>query len=95
MRVKVGEPVWVRSTKKGSPEPFVPATITNVQQGGARLTVKRPDGTEGAYDTRNADLAQDQFILRRYDAAHNKRDMADTLIPHLCSNVSNKIDMAA
>ena len=49
------EPVWLRGAK-GSSEPFIPAIVTNVQQGGARLTVKQADGSEQAYDTRNADL---------------------------------------
>ena len=56
MRVKVGDPVWVRNTKKGAADPFSAGTIVNVQQGGARLTVKLPNGTEQPYDTRHADL---------------------------------------
>mmetsp|Transcript_64144 Transcript_64144/g.106620 ORF Transcript_64144/g.106620 Transcript_64144/m.106620 type:complete len:1736 (-) Transcript_64144:276-5483(-) len=55
MPPKNGEPVWIRGVK-GDAEPFQPATIVNVQQGGARLTVARQDGTQQAFDANNADV---------------------------------------
>ncbi len=55
MPLKVGEAIWLRA-QKGSAEPFIPGTVTNVQQGGARLTVKGSDGKEVALDNKNADV---------------------------------------
>jgi len=53
--MRVGDPCWLRAPK-GSAEPFAPGTIVNVQQGGDRLTVKKQDGTEVAFDSKNADV---------------------------------------
>jgi myosin heavy subunit len=53
-KVKVGDSVWLRGGK-GS-DPFVQATIGNVQQNGARITVKRAAGGEETLDTAKADF---------------------------------------
>jgi len=48
--------VWLRGSKE-SKEPFVSATVTNVQQNGARVTVKRSSGDpEETLDTSKHDL---------------------------------------
>ena len=54
--MKIADNVWLRSEGKSEGAPFVLGSITNVQQGGARLTVRRPDGTEGTFDNRSADV---------------------------------------
>ena len=55
--MKISDAVWLRSEGKNvDGAPFVLGSITNVQQGGARLTVRRPDGTEGTFDNRSADV---------------------------------------
>ena len=55
--MKISDAVWLRSEGKNvDGPPFVLGSITNVQQGGARLTVRRPDGTEGTFDNRSADV---------------------------------------
>ena len=55
--MKISDAVWLRSEGKNvDAPPFVLGSITNVQQGGARLTVRRPDGTEGTFDNRSADV---------------------------------------
>uniref|UniRef100_A0A7S4BEP8 Uncharacterized protein n=1 Tax=Chrysotila carterae TaxID=13221 RepID=A0A7S4BEP8_CHRCT len=53
--MRVGDPCWLRAPK-GQTEPFSPGKIVNVQQGGDRLTVLKPDGTEAAFDLKNADV---------------------------------------
>ena len=54
-KIKTGDNIWLR-TGKGAADPFEPATVTNVQQAGARVTVKRPGGAEEALDTAKADV---------------------------------------
>lgn len=54
-KIKVNDQVWLRGGK--SQEPFVPAAVTNVQQNGARVTVRRtPDAPEETLDTSKHDI---------------------------------------
>ena len=53
---KIGDRVWLRSGK-GSGTPFELATITNVQQAGARVTVRRLGAAhDEVLDTGKADI---------------------------------------
>ena len=52
----MNEQVWLRGGKD-SKEPFVPAVVTNVQQNGARVTVRRAQGgPEETLDTSKHDI---------------------------------------
>jgi len=53
--MRIGDPVWLRADK-GAKEPFERGNVTNVQQNGARLTVKDASGNERAFDAQNADV---------------------------------------
>lgn len=55
-KIKVGDRVWLRNQAKGADTPFVPAAVTNSQQNGARLTVKRDGQAEEVLDTSKSDV---------------------------------------
>ena len=56
-KIKINDSVWLRAGAKGATDPFVPATVTNVQQNGARVTVKRASSTEEeVLDTSKSDI---------------------------------------
>lgn len=49
--------MFLRDSAKNTKTPFVPAKVTNVQQGGARVTVQRASGgDEEVLDTAKADI---------------------------------------
>jgi hypothetical protein len=55
--VKIGDTCWVRAADKKAVKPFETASVVNVQQGGARVTVKREGSSaEESLDTAKEDL---------------------------------------
>lgn len=56
MALRIGDVVWLRSSTSASEDAFLSGTITNIQQGGGRLTISDQGGKEVVVNTASSDV---------------------------------------